>query len=296
MFSGRALLQNACALGLIAVGLFGMFGHPLVNLAGFSPWLSWWLWLLPVVVGIAILWSGSPAESDEWTQAARALGFRSIFSAYFPATPFQMPKHISGCFAMDVAGLSVWIGHRCRMNSAPSRGDLLFEFALEVWDWWLWNDSSCNRSYRHWNDYDRWSTPADRFPSADLSAVETFVLLSHPTLALPRFELRPEGLGDKFSALLGGDDINYPSHPKFSARYFLRGPDEAAVGAAFGDAALLDYLGEHPGWNVRADGAWLLVTQGNQVVPPEALGDFLRNAIELHGMFREADGRQQSGA
>jgi hypothetical protein len=286
----RIWLRIVLALVLIVAGLSGLFGHASVNLARISPWLVFWPWLIPVVAGVVLLSLSVPAESDEWTSAARALGFSSVYSGHFPLTPFRMPEHLGGCFGMAVADLSVWIAHRCMQDGAGEVRDTLLEVSF---DWWLWDSDSSRHPYHRWSEYGRRYEPQDRFPELKLTAVETFALLSHPELKLPRFELRPEGLGDKFSALLGGGDINYPSHPKFSARYFLKGPDEASVGAAFGDAALLDFLGEHPGWHIRADGAWMLITRGERIVRPDKLGDFLRDVIELHGQFREAAERQR---
>lgn len=282
---------------MIAWGLIGLIVIAF-ELRSAGAWEKDWLTVIILiailVAGVVLLISRNPAESDKWNSVARSLGFHPVYSEHFPPTPFRMPPHLSGCYAQEVAGLHVWIAHRCRPEGySGSEGGVLGDF-IYYWDFWMEVSGVGKFPYRRRGDFDRTlQMPTDRFPQSDLVAVETFALLSHPELKLPRFELRPEGVGDKFSALLGGGDINYPSHPKFSARYFLKGPDEASVGATFGDAALLDFLGEHPGWHIRADGAWMLITRDERIVRPDKLGDFLRDVIELHGQFREAAERQR---
>lgn len=54
-----------------------------------------------------------------------------------------------------------------------------------------------------------------------------------PGLGLPEFALRQEGLGDRVTALLGRRDINLEWNPEFSKKFFLSGPDKAAVAALF---------------------------------------------------------------
>lgn len=57
----------------------------------------------------------------------------------------------------------------------------------------------------------------------------TVAHISEIETPVPDFALEPEGLWSKFSELVGGKDIDFEEHPGFSEKYYLRGPDEAAV-------------------------------------------------------------------
>jgi len=46
---------------------------------------------------------------------------------------------------------------------------------------------------------------------------------------IPDFALEPEGLWSAFSELIHGKDIDFGDQPGFSRKYYLRGPDEAAI-------------------------------------------------------------------
>lgn len=95
----------------------------------------------------------------------------------------------------------------------------------------------------------------------------------------PGFELRPEHLMHKVGQLFGYQDIDISTHPVFSRRYLLRGPDEPAVRAAFGEQAI-DFFQNNPDWNVEARANWMAVFK-----PRLGLGDirqFLTDATRVH--------------
>ena len=48
-------------------------------------------------------------------------------------------------------------------------------------------------------------------------------------LCLPNFALRPENLFHKIGGVLGYQDIDFESHPKFSKTFLLRGNDEPKI-------------------------------------------------------------------
>lgn len=63
----------------------------------------------------------------------------------------------------------------------------------------------------------------------------TVAHISEIEVPIPDFALEPEGLWSKVSELVGGKDIDFEAHPDFSAKYYLRGPDEGAVRNFFGE-------------------------------------------------------------
>jgi hypothetical protein len=94
---------------------------------------------------------------------------------------------------------------------------------------------------------------------------------------LPEFHLGPENILHKLAGAFGYQLIRFETHPEFSRRYLLRGPDEAAVRAFF-RPPLLDYfqsLPEKPVWNVEAAGPWLLLYHAKKKVKPAELRSFL---------------------
>lgn len=66
----------------------------------------------------------------------------------------------------------------------------------------------------------------------------TVLHLSETELAIPDFSLEPEGLWSRFSELVAGKDIDFATHPEFSAKYYLRSEDEKNVREFFDDAVI----------------------------------------------------------
>ena len=57
----------------------------------------------------------------------------------------------------------------------------------------------------------------------------TVVHVTETELSIPDFALEPEGLSTKLSEMFSGKDIDFPEHPGFSKKYYLRGPSELQV-------------------------------------------------------------------
>ncbi len=75
---------------------------------------------------------------------------------------------------------------------------------------------------------------------------------------LPGFVLRPESMTDKLLDKFKAVDIDFDSHPNFSASYQLVSSDEPATRAFFDDA-LLGYFEENPGFSVECVGRDVLI-------------------------------------
>lgn len=100
---------------------------------------------------------------------------------------------------------------------------------------------------------------------------------------LPDFSLAPEGLGDRIASALGGQDVDFPSHPGFSKQYRLRG-DESALRSLF-DPEILSTFERRPGWTVESAAGWLGVHRPRQPVRPDELGGFLAEASAVYALF-----------
>lgn len=80
-------------------------------------------------------------------------------------------------------------------------------------------------------------------------------------LRLPAFELRAENVFDRIGEAFAHRDIDFDSHPEFSKRYFLRGPDEAATRQLF-TPSLLTYFEQIPvdkKWHIEASETTLII-------------------------------------
>jgi MFS superfamily sulfate permease-like transporter len=92
-----------------------------------------------------------------------------------------------------------------------------------------------------------------------------FVKPSQGTAALPVFVLEQERFLDDLVTMGNMKDIDFSTHPDFSKRWLLRGPDESAIRAFFGES-LLRYLEtvDKVGLSVHCDGMHLLIQMGER--------------------------------
>jgi hypothetical protein len=91
---------------------------------------------------------------------------------------------------------------------------------------------------------------------------------------LPEFTLAPEHFWHRIGSLLGYQDINFETSEEFSRHYVLRGPDEAAIRAAFG-AEPLGFFAQNQGWSVESCTDSLAVYRSAKRAKPEELQAFL---------------------
>ena len=92
--------------------------------------------------------------------------------------------------------------------------------------------------------------------------------------ALPEFTLAPENVLAKIGQLFGYQDIDFEASEEFSKHYLLRGPDEAAIRAAFG-AEALGFFAQSRGWSVESCGGALAVYRGGKRCKPEELQPYV---------------------
>lgn len=104
------------------------------------------------------------------------------------------------------------------------------------------------------------------------------------TRRLPDFQLRPEGLGEKFLTLFGYQDIDFGENPVFSGKYLLRGKDEPGIRALF-HPGLLRAFEAAPGWCVEGGGRWLVFYKPRTIVEPAGLKALLEELRPLVSAF-----------
>ena len=124
-------------------------------------------------------------------------------------------------------------------------------------------------------------TGGERETHTNTQTVATF---SKSGFGLPEFELTPVNASISNSQ---HTEIRFDSHPEFSQRYQLHGPDELGTREAF-TPALLSYLeGLDPKnrWRLEGTGETLILYRAGQRVDPGELRRFFDEAATLAGVF-----------
>ena len=113
---------------------------------------------------------------------------------------------------------------------------------------------------------------------------QSVVYFSCTALSLPRFALRPEGLFHKIGSVLGYQDIDFESHPRFSKTYLLRGEDEAQVRELFNDELLTFFETEHK-LCVEGGGDQLVFYRGSKRIKPDEVQQFMDEGVRVFTAF-----------
>lgn len=110
--------------------------------------------------------------------------------------------------------------------------------------------------------------------------LQSVVYLEPQNVTLPVFSLRPEGFIQKMLTAFGYQDIDFGQRPEFSRQYILRGQDEPAIRAAFGDR-LLDFYEGYPGTCTDAGGNQLFVFRSGYRFQPQEVQSFVGLALQI---------------
>ena len=102
---------------------------------------------------------------------------------------------------------------------------------------------------------------------------QTVAIYRAAPTGLPEFTLAPEHVWHRIGALFGYQDIDFEASQEFSKHYLLRGPDEAAIRAAFG-AESLGFFAQNLGWSVESFGGALAVYRAAKRCKPEEIQPF----------------------
>lgn len=111
-------------------------------------------------------------------------------------------------------------------------------------------------------------------------------------LSLPDFEVRPEGMFHKIGQAFGYKDIDFETHPTFSKRFLLRGPNEPAIRDLF-QPALLDFFEDlKKGVCVEAGNNRLIFYRAGKRLKPEQIRELMEEGFGVYGMLKRSE---QSG-
>lgn len=130
-------------------------------------------------------------------------------------------------------------------------------------------------------DY-QYTTDSGEDSSTFRQTVACFRTLRMP---LPPFSLRPEHFFHKLGQIFGYQDIDFPSHPKFSKRYLLRGQDEESVRRVF-EEPVLDHFEQQTGVCLESDGSRLIYYRSSKRIKPLELRGFLEEAFAIYGLVQ----------
>jgi|SRR5580658_530607 hypothetical protein len=113
---------------------------------------------------------------------------------------------------------------------------------------------------------------------------------------LPVFELRPEGVLDRVADAFTHKDINFDSHPGFSHRYLLRGPEGDRVRELFAPPLLtfLEGLPKEEKWHMEGDGHTLILYRSNVIVSAEEIQRLLDHTSSMARTFFGSCGRAKT--
>ncbi len=114
---------------------------------------------------------------------------------------------------------------------------------------------------------------------------QTVISFQSPHLALTEFELRPEHIFHKIGQAFGYKDIDFDSHPVFSKRFLLRGPDEAAIREFF-KPDLLEFFEAHQGISVEATGDRLIYYRAGKRIKPEEVRSFMEEGFGVYAVMK----------
>ena len=117
---------------------------------------------------------------------------------------------------------------------------------------------------------------------------QTVFFVKSKLMNLPEMILRPENILDKIKTLFGFKDINFESHPEFSAYYHLKGKDEEWIRAIF-NKNVLNFFTAQGNWTVEALNYFVIIYQHNNLVPPFHLErKYLPKADQIIELLHEA--------
>lgn len=114
---------------------------------------------------------------------------------------------------------------------------------------------------------------------------QTVVVFQFTNFQLPYFALYPEGFFTGLGELIGFNDIDFASHPRFSSRYKLSGKDEARIRRIF-HPQFLTYLENSPEIHIDGGGDYLFFYQKENLAPVEELNQFIGGMVNIFEAFR----------
>tara|TARA_R110002073_G_scaffold11898_3_gene53590 strand:- start:633 stop:1844 length:1212 start_codon:yes stop_codon:yes gene_type:complete len=133
-------------------------------------------------------------------------------------------------------------------------------------------------------------------PTTTSRVRQSAVVLEESALDLPQFDLapKPKGMAGKMlsllsSAGLGGlGTLDFADSPQFADHYRLTAWAESPVRLMF-TRKLRDFLIQHPGWNVKGQGRYLVVFRHNEVIEQTDQADFVQTALKIAEKIQQGE-------
>lgn len=114
---------------------------------------------------------------------------------------------------------------------------------------------------------------------------QTVFAMQTDELDPPQFLLRPERFLDKIGSFVGGQDIDFDSHPRFSKLFVLQGENEDDVRLFF-DNKLLEYFEQNEGLYVEsAPGAFIFFNR--QLSKPDQIRELMDQGYAAYAAIAE---------
>lgn len=104
---------------------------------------------------------------------------------------------------------------------------------------------------------------------------------------LPLFNLRPQGLMHKLWDAVVHKDISFDSHPNFSQRYVVQGPEIERIRTLFTPALLsfLEQVDQQKKWQLEGMGDTLIIYRAGKKAKPGDFRSFLEQTSSLGSQF-----------
>jgi len=114
----------------------------------------------------------------------------------------------------------------------------------------------------------------------------TILQASEVEWLIPDFALEPEGLWSKLFEGVYGSDIDFENHPRFSAKYYLRGTNESAVRNFF-DESLVAFLENREDMHIESHRNRLLFYKKRGLLEPDEILYLSKFAEEFLKIIRQ---------
>jgi hypothetical protein len=118
---------------------------------------------------------------------------------------------------------------------------------------------------------------------------QTVIYFRSPTLDLPHFAVRPEGVFHKIGGAFGYQDIDFQAHRQFSQMYLLRGNDEPRIRELFGEERIA-FFESHPKISVEGADNQLVFYRRRKRSRPDEVRRFMDEDFRVFTLFGGSTG------
>ncbi|MEM6597467.1 MAG: hypothetical protein AAF810_14985 [Cyanobacteria bacterium P01_D01_bin.36] len=115
---------------------------------------------------------------------------------------------------------------------------------------------------------------------------QTIAVIDADRTSFPKFVLVAENFLHKMGNALGFQDIDFHTHPEFSDRYWLAGPDENAIRDCF-HSDVLNFFQDHnhTRFGVEGSGSKLIYYRKDQCFKPSEWRKLINSAYRVYQQF-----------